>query len=386
MTQPFTSLEEELERYALSFPILDRLSTYLESSGHLCDRKIGWHCHLTGLTAATAKVLVKAGARLYMSECTASTTDWAAVTFMKQLGAQVYQGSDSPRKVLDNQPEIFSDTGFVLTSEYLKDFDQGKRYAFGACEITTSGIHKMRMQKGLRFPVININDGELKTLIENYHGVGDGVIEALFRLTGRVWAGRPAAVVGYGRVGAGVANHLKRIGALVYVVENDPIRRLVAHYDGFGLVNLNSAMSTCELVVTATGSKFVIGVEQVKQARDGILLMNVGHWAEEIDLATMKADCVSHRTVVRHLDEFEFGTNGLSKKVYVVGSGGPANVVMLSGSPEPTLIHLTTEILCMQHLLKLHSEENSLQPGENPVPQEVQRQASLLALQSLGLE
>ena len=33
-------------------------------------------------------------------------------------------------------------------------------------------------------------------------------------------------------------------------------------------------------------------------------------------------------------------------EVYMVANGSPGNVVMLSGSPEPCLIHLVVEMLC----------------------------------------
>lgn len=385
MTQPYTSLEEELERYAFSFPILDKLTEYFATEGRLEGRRIGWHCHLTGLTAAAARVLVRAGAKLFVSECTAATTDWAAVTYMKQLGVNVYQGFDSPRKVLDNRPEVTSDTGFVLSSEYLKDLETGNQYVFAGCEITTSGIHRLRELADLPMPVVNINDGELKALIENYHGVGDGVLEALFRLTWRVWAGRAVSVVGYGRVGAGVANYLRRTGATVFVVEVDPIRQLVAHYDGYGLMDLHEALASTELIVTATGARSVIGAPELPILRDGAVLMNVGHWAEEIDVAVIRQLAKSQRPVAKHLEEYSLPCGDTTKKIYVIASGGPANVVLLSGSPEPTLIHLTTELLCMNYLAGLSEKSGALKPGEHAVPKEVERRASILALQCLGL-
>ncbi len=385
MTQPYTSLEEELERYAFSFPILDKLTEYFASEGRLEGRKIGWHCHLTGLTAAAARVLIKSGAKLFVSECTAATTDWAAVTYMKQLGVNVYQGFDSPRKVLDNRPEVMSDTGFVLTTEYLKDLDAGNQYVFAGCEITTSGIHRLRQLNDLPMPVVNINDGELKALIENYHGVGDGVLEALFRLTWRVWAGRAVSVVGYGRVGAGVANYLRRTGANVSVVEIDPIRQLVAHYDGYGLMDLHHALSSTELIVTATGGRAIIGASELAILRDGVVLMNVGHWAEEIDVPAIRQASKGQRPVAKHLEEYVLGDGAGAKKVYVIAGGGPANVVLLSGSPEPTLIHLTTELLCMNHMADLYAQGVDLRAGEHAVPREVERRASILALQTLGL-
>lgn len=385
MTQPSASLEEELERYAFSFPILNNLAEFFAREGKLEGKRIGWHCHLTGLTAAAAKVLLQSGAKLFVSECTAATTDWAAVTYMKQIGASVYQGFDSPRKVLDNRPEVTSDTGFVLTTEYLKDVEAGNNYVFAGCEITTSGVHRMREQAQLPLAVLNINDGELKALIENYHGVGDGVLEALFRLTWRVWAGRAVSVVGYGRVGAGVANYLRRTGATVFVVEVDPIRQLVAHYDGFGLMDLHSALSSTELIVTATGSRGVIGAEQLPMLRDGAVLMNVGHWAEEIDMPAIRQAAKAQKPVAKHLEEYTLTNGDAQRKIYVIAAGGPANVVLLSGSPEPTLIHLTTELLCMNYLAGLKDRQVVIKPGEHAVPKEVERRASILALQCLGL-
>lgn len=387
-SQELSALELELKKYEMTFPILIKLSAFLEKSTHLRGKRIGWHCHLTGLTAATAEVLLKAGVELIMSECTESTSDRAAIEYMKKLGAKIYQGPDGPRKVLNHKPELLSDTGFVLSTEYLKDLESGTQYVYGGCEITTSGIKKIRQLGELRFPLININDGELKTLIENFHGVGDGVIDALFRLTGRMWSGRPAAVLGYGRVGAGVAYYLRRAGAVVSIVEMDAIRRLIAHYDGFALLSLEKALAQCELIVTASGCLSVIRHEQLKLAKDGMFLMNVGHWPEEIDLVDIKNNAIAHRQPEAFLDEFEIKAerSSTTKKVFLIGSGGPANVVMLSGSPEPTLIHLCTEILCMDHLSKLQSDGVKLEPREIPVPREVQKQCSLLALQSLGLE
>lgn len=411
------SVETELEKFSLTFPILDKLQEYLKEHGNLNGERIGWHCHLTVITAASAKVLLNAGARLFMSECNPATSNASSVEFMRELGATIFCGEGSARKVLEERPAVLSDTGFVLIDEYLDMLLQdGDKFAFAACEITSSGIQKLRSRKPCDFPVININDGELKTYIENFHGVGDGVVDSLAKVTGRMWCGRPVAVAGYGRVGAGVAAHLRGAGALVSIVENDPARRLIAHYDGFALSDLPSALSSSELLVTATGRHSLITTSEMRHARVGIILMNVGHWPEEIAYGQLKSAACGHRQVSDFLEELEFSIDGTVRKVMVLGGGGPANVVMCSGSIEPTLIHLVTEILCLNHLLALRDaaakvqrpEKNSLSSGrsrqdagalriepsvrgelllfgENPLPKEVQDQASLLALKALGL-
>jgi adenosylhomocysteinase len=384
MTQAFSSISDELDHYDFCFPIMAHLSDFLKSSRLFEGSRIGWHCHLTALTAAAARVFLESGCRLYMSECNRTTTDPAAVAFMESAGAAVYLGEDGPAAVLEHEPEIISDTGFVLSSCCLEKMTSGCRQPLAACEITTSGVQRMRSCGALPFPVININDCRLKTAIENYHGVGDGVSAALARLSGRLWTGRRVAVVGYGQVGAGVADHMRRQQAQVQIVERDPVRRLLAHYDGFVLTDLQAALATCELVVTATGSKSVVSREEFLLCRDGLILMNVGHFAEEIDLKALRQLSRDKRELVKDLLEFEIGEDAAAaRKVYLAGGAGPANVVMLTGSPEPTLIHLATEILSCHYLL---SCARKLSPGENPLPAEVEQQASLLALKSLGLD
>lgn len=375
------ALKTELEKYNFSLPILHELAVYLSTQGSLNGQRIGWHCHLTEITAATAAVMTQAGAQLYISECNPHTTNEAAVSYMQEMGAQIYLGESSCAKVLEHEPLILADTGLVLTRAYL-DSQPKRKYVFAASEITTSGITALRELPDVPIPVVNINGGRLKSEIENFHGVGDGVVDALFELTGRIWAGRRCSVVGYGKVGAGVADYLKRMGANVWVVEEDPIRKLIAHYDGFPVSDLSRAMRESQLVVTATGGTNLISRQQWMEAADGLLVMNVGHWSTELDLPALEAMAKEQREVQPQLQEYRLPGD---KRLLVVASGSPANVVLLSGSPEPTLIHLTTEVLCMNFLIKLHQESHSMPPGEMPLPLEVERQASILALQALQL-
>lgn len=382
----FAALERKISQFSLTLPVLDHLQSYLLKHGCLKGKRIGWHCHLTEITAAAAKVLLMAGADLYLSECNSATTDGVSAHYMEDLGAKVFLGADSPDKVLSYKPEVISDTGFVLIGRYLDSLQEGTApFVKGACEITSSGIEKLRISQALGLPIININDGELKTYIENFHGVGDGVINALFQVTGRVWSGRSVCVVGYGRVGAGVAAHLRKSGADVCVAEMDSARKLIAHYDGFKLTSLANAIASCELVVTATGRNSLILAKDLEYALDGLILMNVGHWPEEINVVDLKAKATSCKPLGDYLEELQFEFGGNAKRILLLGGGGPANVVMCSGSPEPTLIHLVTEILCMNFILGLPEMNEELSAGENTLPWAVRNTASELSLNALGI-
>lgn len=381
-----SQLQAEIDAINRSFPIMDRLGDYLESSGALKGARVGWHCHLTSLTAITAGALLRSGAELYMSECNRATTSPSAVVHMRQLGASVELGPSSPARVLEKAPDVISDVGLVLTLSYLESVGQ-QRHSHpvrGSCEITSSGISRLKELKKdeIAIPVININDGFLKSYIENFHGVGDGVVDLLRKISPNMWSGRCAAVFGYGRVGAGVAFYLRSIGMSVRVVEVNPVKRLGAHYDGFILAEKEQALSASEVIVTATGTANVITGSDWSSVKSGATVFNVGHWPEELDLDSLESMCCEQNELTEFIMEYIVESPGSAKKrISILAEGSPANVAMLTGSPEPTLIHLTTELLCMEHLFKYGQQ---MQRGENPLPPEVERNCADLALQVLS--
>jgi adenosylhomocysteinase len=373
---------EKLPELMELFPLMEKLGKYLQKDGSLNGIKIGWHCHLTQLTLMTAEALARGGAKLFLSEVNPATTDDDAVEAIRSLGAKVFLGEESPDQVLAESPQFLTDTGFVIIDRYLSS-PEGKRpkSIVAASEITTSGIEKLRRMESLPLPVVNINGGLLKARIENYHGVGDGVVDLLRRLTGRSISGLNAIVIGYGAVGSGVAFHLRKEGGIVNIVDNDPVRRLIAHFDGYSVDDLDTSLKKADIIVTATGKRHVIAEPQWQAARDGAIFLNVGHWPEELDLPSLKKLSTSIvdlelKTRRFHLKDGEQG----EKRLYVVADGNPANIVLLTGSVEPTLIHLATEALCLSYLAKCGA---SLSPGEHPIPYEVEQNSSLLALEAL---
>jgi adenosylhomocysteinase len=377
------------EKIARFFPLLDLVADHLTKSGVFSGVKIGWHCHLTELTAVAVQALAKAGAKIYLSECNPATTDEAAVLLMKEAGAQVYLGTGGNDLVLTNGIELISDTGFGLLRTYLdkrrRSLEDQPMRVSGACEITTSGITKLKEARDIDLPVININGGALKQYIENFHGVGEGVIEALSCLICRSPSGMNGCVMGYGPVGAGTAFYLRRSGASITVVEKDPVRELIAHFDGFKTDTLEHVIRQADILITATGQASVIRKVDWQKIKHGAIVMNVGHFRDELDLSSLEAMAVGTNAVGQHVCEFLLPSEdgSLTKSIYVCTNGDPTNVVLLTGSIEPTIIHLSTELMTLAYLKQ---NAASLKVGENPLPYGVERAVSLLALHVLKSE
>lgn len=365
------------------FALLEKEFSSLEN--HFDGVRIGWHCHLTALTYPAVKTLTNCGAQVFLSECNPSTSDKEAIALMEACGAKVFCGSGSERKVLEENIRVFSDTGAALFSNYLEN---PMPSIIAGCEITGSGIDRLRQMPLIPIPMININDNLLKARIENHHGVGLGIVEVLEKL-GRVvpaFSGKNIVVFGYGQVGSGIASHLKERGTSVAIVESDPLRRLLAHFDGFSTAAHISSFPFSEIIITATGQPNVITAQDLSGLPDNLALVNAGHFPHEIDLDGIKKISVNCQKLGAEIDCYQYasskecGEKGSLKSVYVACQGNPANIVMLTGPDVATYIHLATELLTMEYLLK---NAAGLSNTLHSVPAGVLTRVSRLSLQVL---
>jgi adenosylhomocysteinase len=372
--------EREVGRINAFFPILQRLGNQWAASRPWEGVTIGLNLHLTTLTAALVRELSLGGAECVVSAANPGTTDHGTVELLRNLGVAVYTGGEMENRhlqLLEHSPQILVDVGFEAVSTLLDEREDLIPNLKGAVEITRSGITKLRERENLPFPVININDGRLKNAVENRHGVGEAVWQAVGLLTGMHLAGRRVAIIGYGPVGRGLAMHAKAAGMNVEVVERDKVRRLFAHYDGYPTPTLHNALQRVSMAVTATGNPNVLTVDDLRAARDGLLVVNAGRGGDEIDIDSVKrsaerADYVAEQ-VVRY--RLENGT-----RITVLGGGHPLNIVLNSGSPEPVLLHYAVLGIALEWVTTA-----DLPPGEILVTDSIEQRAAELALDALNL-
>ncbi len=161
----------------------------------------------------------------------------------------------------------------------------------GVSEETTTGVmrlYQLHAKGELPFPAINVNDSVTKSKFDNKYGTRESLVDAIRRGTDVMLAGKVAIVCGYGDVGKGSAESLRGAGARVLVTEVDPICALQAAMEGFEVVTLEDAAHRADIVVTATGNRDVLMVDDMRRLKDMAIVCNIGHFDNEIDVLGLR--------------------------------------------------------------------------------------------------
>jgi len=160
----------------------------------------------------------------------------------------------------------------------------------GVTEETTTGVHRlyqMHKEGKLAFPAINVNDSVTKSKFDNLYGCRESLVDGIKRATDVMIAGKVAVVCGYGDVGKGSAQALRALSAQVWVTEIDPICALQAAMEGYRVVTMDYAADKADIFVSATGNFHVITHEHMKEMKDQAIVCNIGHFDNEIDIASL---------------------------------------------------------------------------------------------------
>src|SRR5690625_2253464 len=160
----------------------------------------------------------------------------------------------------------------------------------GVTEETTTGVqrlYQMSRRGELAFPAINVNDSVTKCKFDNLYGCRESLVDGIKRATDVMVAGKIAVVCGFGDVGKGCAQALAALRAQVWVTEIDPICALQAAMEGYKVVTLEEAADKADIFVTATGNYHVITRENMENMKDQAIVCNIGHFDNEIDVASL---------------------------------------------------------------------------------------------------
>jgi adenosylhomocysteinase len=254
----------------------------------------------------------------------------------------------------------------------------------GVTEETTTGVHRLyeMMKEGsLLFPGINVNDSVTKSKFDNKYGCRHSLIDGINRATDVLIGGKVAVVCGYGDVGKGCAESLRGQGARVVVTEIDPICALQAAMDGYQVSTLEDVLDRADIVITATGNKDVVTVDQMRRMKHQAIVGNIGHFDNEIDMAGLERfPGITRKTVKPQVDVFTFPEGN---SVIILSEGRLMNLGNATGHPSFVMSNSFTNQVLAQ--IELFTKTDEYPVGVYTLPKHLDEEVARLHLDALGV-
>jgi len=250
----------------------------------------------------------------------------------------------------------------------------------GVTEETTTGVHRLyeMMKKGeLLFPAMNVKDSVTKSKFDNLYGCRESLVDGIKRATDVMIAGKIALVCGYGDVGKGSAQSLRGLGATVWITEIDPICALQAAMEGYRVVTMEDAAPVADIFVTTTGNKDIIRHEHMAAMKDQAIVCNIGHFDNEIDIASVKK--YEWENIKPQVDHIIFPDG---KRIIMLAEGRLVNLGCATGHPSFVMSNSFTNQVLAQ--IELFARRDEYPIGVYVLPKKLDEEVARLHLQKIG--
>ncbi len=347
--------------------------------------------HMTIQTAVLIETLVELGADVRWSSCNIfSTQDHAAAAIADQnIPVFAWKGETEEEYIWclkqsiegnpDWKPNLLLDDGGDLTSMIHKEYPHLIEDIKGVSEETTTGVlrlYDMAKEGSLKMPAINVNDSVTKSKFDNLYGCRESLVDGIKRATDTMIAGKHCIVCGFGDVGKGSAESLRALGAKVMVTEIDPICALQACMEGYDVVRLEDKIGEIDIFCTATGNYNVITHEHMKNMKSGAIVCNIGHFDNEIDVASLKN--YEWTNIKPQVDEIEFPDG---KKIVLLAEGRLINLGCATGHPSFVMSCSFTNQVMAQ--IELWENNSKYKKDVYVLPKHLDEKVALLHLDKL---
>jgi len=373
-------------------PALMSLRTKYADSKPLTDAKILGCIHMTVQTAVLIETLIALGAEVRWSSCNIfSTQDHAAAAIAKaDIPVYAWIGETEEeywwciKQTIEAKkgwtPNMLLDDGGDLTALMHKEYKNLLKEVKGVSEETTTGVmalKRMQEEKSLLIPAINVNDSVTKSKFDNLYGCRESLVDGIKRATDVMMSGKTAIVAGFGDVGKGSAASLRHAGARVMVTEADPICALQAAMEGYEVVLMDEAISSADIVVTATGNKDIVTADHMRKMKDRSILCNIGHFDNEIQVEALKN--YKWDEIKPQVHEIEFPDK---KRILLLAEGRLVNLGCATGHPSFVMSASFTNQVIAQ--IELWNNSEKYEKKVYVLPKHLDEKVAMLHLNKVG--
>ena len=383
--------KKRIEWAERNMPVLAQIRERFEREQPFKGVRFAACMHVTTETANLMRTLKAGGAELALCASNPlSTQDDTAAALVYEYGISVFARNAVDRDgyyshinaALDIAPHQVFDDGCDLVNTLHTTRTELLPNITGGCEETTTGVirlQQMAKDGALTFPMIAVNDTDTKHMFDNRYGTGQSTIDAIFRATNQLIAGKVFVVSGFGYCGKGVAERARGMGAEVVITEIDPTKALDALMQGYRVMPMVEAAKVGDIFITVTGNRTVIAAEHFQLMKDGAILANAGHFDIEIDVAWLESNSEKNPKIRHQTDEYRLG-NG--RRILLIAEGRLVNLGAAEGHPAVVMdMSFSDQALTAEWLVK---SAKGLGAGVHMVPVEIDKEVARLKLKSMG--
>ena len=259
-----------------AIPFMGELITRLKVERPFKGKSIIYNGHLTRFSLIQIEALLLGGAQVTVVIENGLVIDQHVVADLQKANISLVRLSD----LNDAEYDLALDCcGRLINHVHLK---------YGVVELTRSGTLAYESSKSVNYPVISIDDAQVKK-IETFFGTADGFVRAFRYLTKHGLSYKKFVLFGYGKVGHGLVVALKKLQVEVVVIENDVNKKADALSQDVNCYLMSEKeivskhLTTAFAVVTATGQKGVMSKYYSAANFHNQFLVNLGaedEWGE----------------------------------------------------------------------------------------------------------
>jgi len=383
---------KEISLAETEMPGLMAIRSEYQSSKPLKGARIIGCLHMTIQTAVLIETLVVLGAEVRWSSCNIFSTQDHAAAAIAAKGIPVFAWKGETEEEYwwcieqtingkkDWKPNLLLDDGGDLTMLLHDKYKDLLKNVKGVSEETTTGVkalNKLEKENKLLIPAINVNDSVTKSKFDNLYGCRESLVDSIRRATDVMMSGKVAIVAGFGDVGKGSAASLRQSGARVLITETDPICALQAAMEGYQVVLMDEAISSADIVVTATGNKDIVNIEHMRKMKDRSILCNIGHFDNEIEVSALKN--YKWNEIKPQVHEIEFPDK---KRIILLAEGRLVNLGCATGHPSFVMSASFTNQVIAQ--IELWNSNGKYQNKVYVLPKHLDEKVAMLHLAKVG--
>lgn len=218
-------------------------------------------------------------------------------------------------------PCVLFDIGgwFAPIAKQLVASCEGK--LLGIIEDTENGHQKYQKIGDIGIPVISVARSPLKQN-EDFL-VGQSILfscDAILRNAGFNLEYQTCAVIGYGKIGSSIAQHLLLRGVKPSVFDNRPIRRIDASNRMCLIPSRDEILANADVIFCATGNRS-LNPNDFRRLKPGCVICSVTSADDELDLSGLNN--YTSEVISDHIDKYiSFGNY-----FYLINKGNAANFV-----------------------------------------------------------